>query len=202
MCLLLLMYFIQIYMMQFLKCCDLYKWQGTFFDEFTSFDQTIISDIPCKLHSVKLRYSTDSAFQRLIHRLWSDHEMRLSTKIGVYSTVVLTSLLYFSESQTWYRQHLKQFEQFQLRCLRKISLKEKIQTPNTAVLERCGIQVSTPHQISIPLGRTSYSNGGRWGWVGKIGGQHKRYMNVLEYNRLLQWQAPEPWNGHVHYIAF
>ncbi len=34
MCLLLLMYFIQLYIKQFLKYCDFYKWQGTFFDEY------------------------------------------------------------------------------------------------------------------------------------------------------------------------
>ena len=70
-----------------------------------------------------------------------DHGIRLSTKIGVYGTVVLTTLLYRSESWTWYCCHVKKLDQFHLRCLRKIcgiSWKDRI--PNTTVLERCEIE--------------------------------------------------------------
>ena len=61
-----------------------------------------------------------ASFGRLHHRLWSDHGIHLSTKFGVYRTVVLTTLLYGSESWTWYRRHVKKLDHFLLRCLRQI----------------------------------------------------------------------------------
>ncbi|PFX14737.1 hypothetical protein AWC38_SpisGene21085 [Stylophora pistillata] len=49
----------------------------------------------CIDDDITSRISKASAsFRRLHHRLWSDHGIHLSTKIGVYRTVVLTTLLY------------------------------------------------------------------------------------------------------------
>ena len=67
--------------------------------------------------------------------------MRLTTKVAVYRTVVLTTLLYGCESWTWYSDHVKKLDQFYLRCLRKIcgiSWRDKV--PNTSVLEHCEIE--------------------------------------------------------------
>ena len=101
-----------------------------------------LSQNACIDDEITSRISKASAsFGRLHHRLWSDRGIRLSTKIGVYRTVVLTTLLYGSESWTWYRRHVKKLDQFHLRCLRKIcgiSWKDRI--PNTTVLKRCEIE--------------------------------------------------------------
>ena len=61
-----------------------------------------------------------ASFRLLQHRLWSKRGMRLNTKIQVYRTVVVSTLLYESETWTTYRDHLKNPERFHMRCLRKI----------------------------------------------------------------------------------
>ena len=135
-----------------------------------------------------------AAYGRLQHRLWSDHGVRLSTKIAVYHTVVLTTLLYGCETWTWYRMHLKKLEQFHMRCLRKIcNIHWKDKIPNTEVLERCKITGIEAFLMKAQL---------RWAghmvrmddqripkalFYGELneghrsrGGQHKRYKDVLK----------------------
>ena len=75
----------------------------------------------CKDDEITSRISKASAnFGRLHHRMWSDHGIRPSTKIGVHRTVVLATLLYGSEYWTWCCLHVKKLDQFHLRCLLKI----------------------------------------------------------------------------------
>ncbi len=81
-----------------------------------------------------------ASFGRLRHRLWNEHGIRLSTKIKVYKAVVLSTLLYGCETWTVYRRHVKQLDQFHLRCLRSIcNIKWTDKVPNTAVLNRCNL---------------------------------------------------------------
>ena len=60
------------------------------------------------------------AFGRLYKRVWNNKHLRIKTKISVYRAVVLTTLLYGSESWVTYRNHLKLLERFHQRCLRTI----------------------------------------------------------------------------------
>ena len=124
-----------------------------------------LSQNACIDDEITSRISKASAsFGRLHHRLWSDHGIRLSTKIGVYRTVVLTTLLYGSDSWTWYRRHVKKLDQFHLRCLRKIcDISWKGRIPNTTLLELCEIEgiEALLHQGPTPMGWTSYSHGGK-----------------------------------------
>jgi len=62
-----------------------------------------------------------TAFGGLQHRLWREHGVSLKTKVEVYCAVVLTTLLFGSACWTLYRKHIKQLEQFHMRCLRKIA---------------------------------------------------------------------------------
>ena len=81
-----------------------------------------------------------SAFGKLRHRLWNEREMKLDTKIQVYKAVVLTTLLYGSESWTPYRPHINQLDVFHKGCLRMIygyTLEDKIS--NADLLEKCKI---------------------------------------------------------------
>ena len=135
-----------------------------------------------------------AAFGRLHHRLWSDHGIRLNTKIGVYRTVVLTSLLYGSESWTWYRRHVRRLDQFHLRCLRKIcGISWKDRVPNTDVLERCEIEgieallIKNQLRWAGHLVRMEDSRIPKSLFYGELvdghrsrGGQHKRYKDVLK----------------------
>ena len=134
-----------------------------------------------------------AAFGRLRHRLWSDHGIRLSTKIAVYRAVVLSTLLYGCESWTCYRQHVRKLDRFHLRCLRKIcniSWKDKI--PDTEVLERCrctGVEallIQAQLRWSAHVVRMEDSRIPKALFYGELvdgrrpqGGQYKRYKDVL-----------------------
>ena len=61
-----------------------------------------------------------SSFGRLYCRVWNSHDLRLKVKIDVYSVVVLSTLLYASETWTIYSRHMKKLEAFHQRCLRRI----------------------------------------------------------------------------------
>ena len=67
-----------------------------------------------------------AALGRLQKRVWSDHGIRLTTKVIVYRTVVLSTLLCGCESWTWYSDHMKKLDQFYLRCLRKIKYQTRV----------------------------------------------------------------------------
>ena len=62
----------------------------------------------------------NSAFGRLSNRVWKNKHLKKGTKISVYRAVVLTILLYGSESWVTYRHHLRLLERFHQRCLRII----------------------------------------------------------------------------------
>ena len=61
-----------------------------------------------------------TAFGKLRKRVFEDTDIRTATKIKVYRAIVLTSLLYASETWTTYKKHLKKLEKFNQICLRKL----------------------------------------------------------------------------------
>jgi len=78
-----------------------------------------------------------SAFGRLTHRVWNERGLKLETKIAVYRAVVLSALLYGSESWTVYRRQVKLLEQFHQRHLRRIlNIRWQDRIPNVTVLQR------------------------------------------------------------------
>lgn len=77
------------------------------------------------------------AFQKLYHRVWKRHEINLNTKLLVYKTVVLSTLLYSSETWTVRRMDIKRLDGFHMKCLKtlcKISWRDYV--PNEEVLKR------------------------------------------------------------------
>ncbi|KAL0195131.1 hypothetical protein M9458_008703, partial [Cirrhinus mrigala] len=62
----------------------------------------------------------NSAFGRLYKRVWYNKQLKQSTRISVYRAIVLTTLLYGSESWVLYRSQLRLLERFHQRCLRTI----------------------------------------------------------------------------------
>ena len=67
-----------------------------------------------------------------------DRTVSLKIKIRVYKSCVLTTL-YSSETWTTYRRHLKWFERFHQKCLRRIPrISWQTCTPDTKVLLRAG----------------------------------------------------------------
>lgn len=80
------------------------------------------------------------AFRNLHSRVWKPHEISLKTKLLVYETVVLSTLLYSSECWTVTANNLRVLNAFHLRCLRTICrVKWTERTPDEEVLERTGM---------------------------------------------------------------
>ena len=78
-----------------------------------------------------------SAFGRLKEKFWERRGMSLETKLKVFRAVVLTTLLYGSETWTAYRRHEKQLNHFHLRCLRNpLHIRWQDKVPDTEVLKQ------------------------------------------------------------------
>ena len=58
-----------------------------------------------------------AAFERLHENVWEHRGLCLTTNLTVYRVVVLTTLLYASETWTIYSTHAKQLNHFHLTCL-------------------------------------------------------------------------------------
>ena len=81
-----------------------------------------------------------SAFGRLRSSAWERKGVRLSTKLSVYKAIVLTTLLYASETWTVYHRHAKKLNRFHLNCLRKmLRVKWQGKVPDTEILEQTGM---------------------------------------------------------------
>ena len=72
--------------------------------------------------------------------IWNNKHLKKATKISVYRTVVLTTLLYGSESWVTYRHRLRLLESFHQRCLRSIlNIHWSDYITNVEVLQQAGI---------------------------------------------------------------
>ena len=60
-----------------------------------------------------------AAFGRLRGSIWDRRGIRLDTKLKVYRSVVLPTLLYACETWTVYQQHARRLNHFHTSCLRK-----------------------------------------------------------------------------------
>lgn len=80
------------------------------------------------------------ALGRLRSKVLQHSGVSLTTKLKVYSAVVLTSLLYGCETWTLYRKHMKQLEQFHQRSLRSIMrIRWQDRVSNQEVLDRANL---------------------------------------------------------------
>ena len=78
-----------------------------------------------------------STFGRLRSTVWERKGVSLSTKLSVYRAIVLTTLLYASETWTVYQRHAKKLNRFHLNCLRKLlRVKWQDKVPDTEILEQ------------------------------------------------------------------
>ena len=87
---------------------------------------------------VQLRIQKASkAFGKLENRVWADKGITKHTKLSVYGSCVLTTLLYSSETWTTYRRHIQVLERFHQKCLRRIlNIHWQSLTPDTVVLQQ------------------------------------------------------------------
>ena len=89
--------------------------------------------------SSRIQKAADS-FGKLEKKVWSQHGIKLRTKIMVYRAFVLSSLLYTAETWVTYARHIKALERFHQKCLRHIlHIKWQSLTPDTEVLAQAGL---------------------------------------------------------------
>ncbi|BHF75455.1 hypothetical protein SprV_0501855100 [Sparganum proliferum] len=80
------------------------------------------------------------AFGRLQSTVWNRHGLQLSTKLKMYTAVILPTLLYGTETWTVYTEQARRLNHFHLSCLRRIlRLNWQDRIPDTDMLERTGI---------------------------------------------------------------
>ncbi|VDM00195.1 unnamed protein product [Schistocephalus solidus] len=80
------------------------------------------------------------AFDRLQASVWNRHGIHLNTKLKMYKTVVLMTLLYGTETWTVYSNIARNLNHFHLSCLRRIlKLRWQGRIPDTEILEWTGI---------------------------------------------------------------
>ena len=89
-----------------------------------------------------------AAFGRLRGSIWDRSGIRLDTKLKVYRSVVLPTLLYACETWTVYQRHAKRLNHFHTSCLRKLlKIKWQDMIPDTEVLKRAGMQCTYSSEI-------------------------------------------------------
>ena len=89
---------------------------------------------------ISFRIERASRSFSVLKRVWSQHGIKLNTKIIVYKVCVLLALLYTSETWTLYKHQLKLLEGFHQRCLRQIlHIKWLSHISNTEVLGKAGL---------------------------------------------------------------
>ena len=82
-----------------------------------------------------------AAFGRLRGSIWDRSGIRLDTKLKVYRSVMLPTLLYACETWTVYQRHANRLNHFHTSCLRKLlKIKSQDRIPDTEVLKRAGMQ--------------------------------------------------------------
>ena len=91
-----------------------------FVQQFTYLGCTISSDARIDKEIDNRLAKANRAFGRLYKRVWENRHLKRTTKISVYRAIVLSTLLYGSESWVTYRSHIRLLERFHQRCLRTI----------------------------------------------------------------------------------
>ncbi|KAL8615669.1 hypothetical protein ACOMHN_034819 [Nucella lapillus] len=112
-----------------LKTVKEFKYLGSVISSDGSLDKEINARI-CK---------ASQALGRLRARVLNQHNLQQSTKLRVYKTIVLISLLYGCETWTLYRRHIKLLESFHMRSMRStLGIKWQDKITNLEVLDRAG----------------------------------------------------------------
>lgn len=110
-----------------LKEVDSFKYLGSYISNNGSIDKEIENRIS----------AASSAFGRLYHSVWKPHHLSLKTKLSIYETIVLSTLLYSSECWTTLKHHLRKLNGFLVRCLKSIlKITWRDYVPNEEVLRK------------------------------------------------------------------
>ena len=192
-------------------------------DKFTYLGSTLTREANADTEINNRVAKASAAFGRLRENVWERRGLSINTKLKVYRAVVLTTLLYASETWTVYSRHAKQLNSFHMNCLRRIlRVKWQDKVADTEILERTGLttihtllqrnqirwtgHVIRMENVRIPkqllYGELS---------VGKrsVGGQRKRYKDCLKASlkalnfdlKSWEWLAMDRVRWRSHTIA-
>ena len=101
-----------------------------------------------------------SSFGRLSKREWQSHSLRLSTKIQVYRAVVVSTLLYGTETWVLHWKPIRLLERFHQRCLRSIlGIKWQDHVSNEEVLKRASLPSIESILLQVQLNGLATSQG-------------------------------------------
>ena len=110
-------------------------------DKFTYLGSTLLRVVHTDNEVNARTAKVSAAFGRLCGSVWDRSGIRLDTKLKVYKTVVLPTLLYACKTWTVYQRHVNRLNHFHTTCLRKLlKIKWQDRIPDTKVLKRAGMQ--------------------------------------------------------------
>ena len=89
-------------------------------EDFTYLGSVICNDATVSKDLNNRLSKASSSFGRLSKRIWQSHSLRLSMKLQVYRTVVVTAFLYGAETWVLYQKQIRLLERFHQRCLRSV----------------------------------------------------------------------------------
>ena len=106
-------------------------------DSFTYLGSTLSKTVAIDYEVNNRIAKASAAFGRLRNNVWDRKGISLATKIKVYQAIVLTTLLYASETWTVYSRHARKLNHFHTCCLRRlIRVKWQDKVPDSEVLTR------------------------------------------------------------------
>ncbi|KAJ1135619.1 hypothetical protein NDU88_002057 [Pleurodeles waltl] len=115
---------------EILKCADKFTYLGNTLSISVNFDDEVDTHIA----------KGSSAFGRLRESVWERRGVKLSTKLKMYKTVVLPTLLYACETRTVYECHAKKLTCFHMDCLRRLlKITWQVKVSDTDVLSQAGL---------------------------------------------------------------
>jgi hypothetical protein len=164
-------------------------------EHFSYLGSTLSSNANIDREIEKRLHAASAAYGRLTARVFENRDLRTNTKLAVYRAVVLTTLLYGSETWVTYSKNLQAPEQYNQRCLRRImNVHWSEYRTNNSIHTESGIASVealivknkmrwTGHvvrmdsrRLPVKLLYSELSNGKR-----KQGGQRKRFKDNLKH---------------------
>lgn len=128
-------------------------------DRFKYLGSFVSKDCKMKVELTSRIQATSSAFGRLRHRVFDNHDLTIPTKVAVYKQCLLPILLYGSETWTLYSHEIRQLRTFQQRHIRAfLKIKWNDFVSNEEVLARANVD-----DIEILLAKS------RLRWLGHVG---------------------------------
>ena len=110
-----------------LKQVESFTYLGSVLSNKHNIDEEIVSRIN----------HASASFGHLRSRVFDNSNLKIKTKVSVYTAVCLSTLLYSAESWTVYRRQIKPLEAFHIRCLQRIlGITWRDKVPHTEILQR------------------------------------------------------------------